>query len=106
MEWLDERFSKLAKGDAWSAWLQLLRLLYKLGTEDTELNVDSNDTADNSVEIVVEIFDDTEPNILDETVYTAFKCYNYMVKHMNNCASLDVDIKEKILLDYSNLKKL
>lgn len=104
LEWLDERFSKMAKSESWSAWVHLLRLVYNSCPQEAEQNLDSNTASNNLID--VEIFDDTEPNIFDETIYTAYNCYNYMVKNMNNCSSLDVDSKEKICSEYSALKNL
>lgn len=104
LEWLDTRFSKMTKNEAWSAWLQLLRLVYNPCAQDTEQIVNSNDETNNLID--VEIFDDTEPNIFDETIYTAYNCFNYVVKNMKNCASLDADSKEKIFSEYSALKIL
>lgn len=103
MEWLDKRFNEIGKSGAWSAWLQLLRLVYNPCTQTTEQNTNSNNAANNLID--VEIFDDTEPNIFDETIYTAYNCYNYMVKNMNS-SSLNADSKENICLEYSAVKNL
>lgn len=105
LEWLDKRFSEIVKGEAWSAWLQLLRILvYNPSAQETEQNINPNNATNNLID--VEIFDDTEPNIFDETIYTAYNCFNYMVKNLNNCTSVDVDKRDKIFLEFSALKNL
>lgn len=98
------RFIKIAKADAWSAWLQLLQLVYNPRVQKADTNTDSNNAENDLID--VDIFDDTEQNIFDETIYTAFKCFNLMIKHVHSCTSLDVDSKEKIISKYYDLKKL
>lgn len=106
LEWLDKRFIKIVEGEAWSAWLQLLRLIHNPCAQEAEQDVvDPNNAAANNL-IDVEIFDDTEPNIFEETIYTEYNCFHFMVKNMNSCTSLDAKSREKILSEYSNLKDL
>lgn len=104
LEWLDKRFIEISKDEAWSAWLQLLRMVHNPQTQEAEQNMDPKNDANNLID--VEIFDDTEANIFDETIYTAYKCFNFMLKNMNNCTTLDARSKEKIISEYSNLKEL
>lgn len=101
LEWLDKRFSKMVNGEKWSAWLQLLRLVRNPRAQEAD---QANSSANNLID--VEIFDDTQPNIFDESIYTEYKCFQFMLKNMNNCPSLDADSKERILSEYSNLKNL
>lgn len=105
LEWLDKRFSEIGNGESWSAWLQLLRLVYNPCAQDAEQqNADPSNAPKNLID--VDIFDDTEPNIFEETNYTAHNCLNYMIKNLNSCTSLDVDSKDKIISEYSALRNL
>lgn len=109
LEWLNKRFGEIGEGETWSAWLQLLRLVYYPRGRDPEQQSSGPTNAANSLmEIImidVEIFDDTEPNTFGESNYTAYNCFNYMVKNMNDCASLDMDSKEKIYSEFPILRK-
>lgn len=104
LAWLDRRFIQINKNEAWSAWLQLLRLVYNPGTQEVKQNADPNNSADSLID--VEIFDDTEPNIFDEPIYTASKCFRFMLKNMKNCTSLEATTKEKVIAEYSILNEL
>lgn len=104
MKWLNKRFIEMSEDEAWSAWLHLLRSVYSPQIQEAEQNTNAKNAANNLID--VEIFDDTEANIFDETIYTAYRCFNFMLRNMNNCTSLDAQRKEKILSEYSNLKKL
>lgn len=105
MEWINLRFIKIAKDEAWSEWLKLLQLVYNPHVQEPEDTAETVNHSENNL-IDVEIFDDTEPNIFDETIYTAHKCFNFMLKNMNGCPSMDLDYKEKILAGYVALKDL
>lgn len=103
MEWLDIRFVTIAKEEAWSKWLRLLQLIYDPSTDkDGDIDNADGSNVDNNL-IDVEIFDDTEPNTFDETVYTSYKCYNYMIKYIEK---LDVQNKTEILTRFAALENL
>lgn len=79
---MDIRFVTVAKEKTWSKWLQLLRLIYDPSRDkDGDLIKAGGGDEDKNL-IDVDIFDDTEPNTFDETVYTSYKCYNYMIKYV------------------------
>lgn len=103
LEWLDMRFVGVAEEEAWSRWLHLLRLIYDPATEKGDGNIGAGgDTADKNL-IDVDIFDDTEPNTFEETVYTSYKCFNFLLKHASQMAG---DKKEEILSEFSTLQHL
>lgn len=105
LQWLDSKFIEIAKHDAWSKWLDLLRLVHAPLKENDTGNITSNGSDEDSHLVDVDIFDDTEPNTFDETVYTNYKCYKFLIKHIG-AATLDVSQKEKILSEFSSLKNL
>lgn len=100
LSWLNVRFIESAKGEAWKRWLQLLRLIYDPQTNKDE---EANGCNEDSNLIDVEIFDDTDPNTFDETIYTAYKCYNLIIQNFNEVA-LDANQKQLILDDFPTLK--
>lgn len=101
LQWLDSKFVHLAGNDVWSKWLDLLRLVFEPLAKKQQDNVNVNDS--NLVD--VEIFDDTDPNTFDETIYTSYKCYNYLVKYIND-AKLNLIEKEKILSEFTTLQTI
>lgn len=102
LEWIDKKFIEITNSEeAWSAWLQLLRSIYNPSTQEVNESAESTNTL-----IDVEIFDDTDPNIFDEPIYTAYKCFCFMLKNMNKCTSLDETTKQNIIAEYSELKEL
>lgn len=94
------RFIKVAGNEAWSKWLQLLRMMYDPVAAKDKGNIDGDD--DHNL-IDVDIFDDTEPNTFDETVYTCYKCFKFLLKHVNQST---IDQKEQILSKFSTLQNL
>lgn len=106
LEWLDTRFVNIAKEEAWSKWLRLLRLVCDpLTSIDNDNNAEANGSNEDNNLIDVDIFDDTEPNTFDETVYTSYKCYKFLVKHIDR-TMLGADKKEKILSEFVTLQSL
>ncbi|XP_031638647.1 thyroid adenoma-associated protein homolog [Contarinia nasturtii] len=103
LQWLDTKFIEFAKKEAWSKWLDLLRLIYKPLAGNADENVDGDSNEDNLID--VDIFDDTEANTFDETIYTSYKCYNFVVKHINN-APLDSVKKQEILTEFATLQNI
>lgn len=103
LKWLDGRFVKSAGVETYSKWLQLLRLIYDPLSEKDQESIDAGgDNADNNL-IDVDIFDDTEANTFDETIFTCYKCYNFMLKHIEHIAREE---KEQILCEFSTLQNL
>lgn len=101
LQWIDSKFLEVANDDAWSKWLDLLRRVHSpLNSESDEItDIDGNNLVD------VDIFDDTEPNTFDETIYTSHKCYNFMTKHIDN-APLDTSEKDKIRSEFASLHNI
>lgn len=109
LKWLDAKFNELAPKEAWSKWLDLLRRIQKPLAENAGGDADADDNDDDSNEdnnlIDVDIFDDTEPNTFDETIYTSYKCYNFLEENINS-AVLDVKQKLAILTEFETLKNI
>lgn len=99
MEWIDTKFLQIAKNDTWLKWLDLLRLVSALLYDK---HIENADDSDNKNFVEVEIFDDTDPNTFDETIYTSFKCYTFLVKHIN-AANLNSIEKQDILSEFEYL---
>lgn len=103
LQWIDSKFIDVTKENAWSKWLDLLQLIHSPLTENqTTQNVDVNED-ENLID--VDIFDDTEPNTFDETIYTSYKCFNYLQKHIN-ATTLDSTIKKEILSKFITLQNI
>lgn len=103
LEWLDTCFVEVTNVETYSLWLQLLRLIYYPMTQNSQESiVAGGGKMDNNL-IDVDIFDDTEPNTFDETVFTCYKCLNNMLKHIDRTAT---DTKEQILSEFSTLNNL
>lgn len=105
LQWLDTKLIKIAKEDAALKWLHLLRMIYAPLSETKKEQAEANGSDENTNLIDVDIFDDTEPNTFDETVYTSHKCYNFMIGHLDN-VTLDAKKKEEILSEFSTLQNL
>lgn len=101
LQWLDTRFSKISSTDAWSNWYDLLHLVYTSSTEKVDEKIETNN--DDNHLIDVDIFDDTEPNTFDESIYTSYKCYTFLVKHIKNSTLTDAR-KEEIFVEFENLR--
>ena len=105
LQWLDSKFVQIAENNVWSNWLDLLRLVFapvvKNQAENTAANSSSN--GDNLVD--VEIFDDSDANTFEETIYTSHKCYTFMVKHIND-SQLNVNQKQEILSEFKILQNI
>lgn len=100
LEWLDSKFVKIDNKSAWSKWLDLLRLVYKPLQSNEDDNANENGNTENSL-VDVDIFDDSEPNMFDETIYTSYKCYNFMIRRMENSTE-----KENILIEFATLHNM
>lgn len=87
-------------------WLDLLRLIYKRFSENDKENVDVNGRTKDNYLIDVDIFDDTEPNTFDETMYTCHKSYNFLVEHINNDSVFDSVKKQEILAEFETLQNI
>lgn len=105
LQWLDSKFIEMSESDAWSKWLDLLRLVNAPLKENGPGNTELNGSTEDSHLVDVDIFDDTEPNTFDETAYTSYKCYGFLIKHIN-AATFDIIQKDKILAEFLNLKNL
>lgn len=103
LQWLDSKFIEMS--NAWSKWLDLLRSVYAPLKENEAANTELNESTEDSHLVDVDIFDDTEPNTFDETAYTSYKCYEFLIKHIN-AATFDTIQKDKILAEFLNLKNL
>lgn len=105
LKWLDTRFHGIANEMAWSKWLDLLRLVYASLREDNDQKSGLNGDCDDSTLIDVEIFDDSEQKSFDETAYTSYKCYTFLVKCVN-ASTLNIAEREKILSEFPNLQNI
>lgn len=103
LQWLDSKLVEVAKEEAWLKWLNLLRLMHSPSTENEDENVAVNGSSEPLVD--VDIFDDTVPNTFGETIYTSYKCYKFLLKHIN-ATTLDSAKKEAILSQFSALQNI
>lgn len=105
LQWLDTKFVQIAEKDVWSNWLNLLRLVFApvVRNQDENTAATSDNNEDNLVD--VEIFDDSDANTFDETIYTSYKCYTFLVKHIND-AQLNVNQKQRILSEFEILQNI
>lgn len=100
LQWLDSIFTHISKAGAWSNWLDLLRLVYSPLTVG---KVESNQDESNLVD--VDIFDDSEPNTFDETIYTSYKCYTFLMKQIEKSTLTDAE-KEQIFIELASLRNI
>lgn len=105
LKWLDSKFAELAKYDAWSKWLDLLRLIHGPSSDNNVESCNTNGNVEDDNLVDVDIFDDTEPNTFDETIYTSYKCYNYLTKQVE-IATLDSANKQEILSEFKDLQNI
>lgn len=105
LNWLDERFVTIGKDEDGSilAWLRLLQLIYDPTIESDGESVETNETQNVNNLIDVDIFDDTEPNTFDETIFTSLKCYQFLIKHVEKSK---LDTKPEFLSKYDTLLNL
>lgn len=105
LQWLDSRFVQIAENNVWSNWLDLLRLVFAPVVKNQEENTAANDSSNDNNLVDVEIFDESDANTFGETIYTSYKCYTFMVKHING-AQLDVNQKQEILSEFKILQNI
>lgn len=105
MRWIDSKFVEIAQTEAWSKWYDLLQLVYSPLKDDSDEKPETNSNSEDSHLIDVDIFDDTEANTFDETVYTSHKCYIFMMKHIEN-ATIDPAKKDEIRSQFTSLQNI
>lgn len=101
LQWIDTKFTSFGEDSTLLNWLKLLRRVYMPLSENSP--IDRNDVGTNgdcSHLIDVDIFEASEPNTFDETIYTNYKCYQYLIKYIECAAD-----KEKTLVEFPLLKK-
>lgn len=103
--WLDSRFIEIAQTEAWSKWHDLLQLVYSPLADESDERPEANSNDEESHLVDVDIFDDTEPNTFDETIYTSHKCYIFMMKHVES-APIGESEKNEIRSKFTALQNI
>lgn len=105
LHWIDAKFLEVAQTEAWSKWYDLLQLVYNPLKDESDEKPETNSNNDNNHLVDVDIFDDTEANTFDETIFTSHKCYIIMMKHIEN-ATIDPIKKDEIRSKFTSLQNI
>lgn len=93
LQWLDAQFRRIDQRQPWTLWRDLLRK-FRLSAESSA--DDNENDADEPAGVLEEIFDANEANVFGETLFACFKCYQYLLRHIDSDHELNVEDRNRL----------